>query len=299
VRFFYKKAVVLGVAVLTVFLLASSAARGKYRFDVSEQIVTTALAPVEYVVSKVGYSFRNVGIGISDIISVYRDNQVLKAQNEELRANINQTTETEAENTRLRVLLDYKKAAPQFGFVVATVVGRDASTWSNVIIINRGTANGLVKDMPVVTPQGLVGNVVEVYANSAKVQLILDPRSAVGSLVQRTESRVTAIVEGNGAKPSTPRMVNLARDADVISGDVVITSGLGGIYPKGLVVGEVVDVVDEAGGLLKYAALKPAVDFNRLEEVMVIVRQPAPVLPPPNAILPQSGVSLQQKGAGQ
>jgi len=297
VRFINKKAAVLVVAVLTVFLLASSAARDKYRFEVSKQIINVAFSPIESVFTQVGYSIRHFGMGISDMITLYKDNQVLKDQNEELRAAINKTTEIEAENTRLRALLDYKKAAPQFGFVVATVINRDPNTWSSVIGINRGTNDGLTKDMPVVTPQGLVGNIVEVYTNSAKVQLILDPRSAVGSLVQRTESRVAAIVEGSGAKPATPRMVNLARDADVINGDIVITSGLGGIYPKGLLVGEVADVVDEAGGLLKYAVLKPAVDFDRLEEVMVIVRQP--VLPPPlpPATVPQPEVPAPQKGA--
>ncbi|MBP2653281.1 MAG: mreC: rod shape-determining protein MreC [Firmicutes bacterium] len=302
-RFLDKKTVVLIIAVLTVFLLASLAARGKYRFDVSEQIITVVLAPMEYVVAKVGYSIKHMTTSVSDIISVYQDNQTLKTENEGLRANINQSAEIQAENTRLRALLDYKKTAPQFDYVIATVVARDPSTWSNVIVINRGAKDGLTKDMPVVTPHGLVGNLVEVYASTAKVQLILDPRSAVGSLVQRTDSRVAAIIEGSSARPATPRMVNLARDADVVKGDVIITSGLGGIYPKGLVVGEVSDVVDEAGGLLKYAALKTAVDFDRLEEVMVIVRQPpAPPSPPTTTTTtttPKGGTQPPVKGAGK
>ena len=171
----------------------------------------------------------------------------------------------------------------QFDFVTATVIGRDPGNWTSTIIINRGLADGITKDMPVVTPQGLAGNVISVFNNTSKVQLILDPRSAVGSLVQRPESRVAAIVEGYGPNPLTPRMINVARDADIIKGDKIITSGFGGIYPKGLLVGEAVDVINEEGGLLKYAILKPAVDFDRLEEVFVIVhsREPAPVLPQP------------------
>ncbi|MPN17613.1 Cell shape-determining protein MreC [bioreactor metagenome] len=156
--------------------------------------------------------------------------------------------------------------------------------------------------MPVVTPQGLVGNVVNAYPNSAKVQLILDPRSAVGSLVQRPESRVAAIVEGNSASKFTPHMVNIARDADIIKGDQIITSGFGGIYPKGLQVGQVTDVVNEEGGLLKYAILKPAVDFDRLEEVLIIVgsREPVPTLP----VAPQKPPNVQAlpavpQGAGR
>jgi rod shape-determining protein MreC len=292
VRFFYKKAVILTVAVLTVFLLATSAARGKYRFDFSERLVTVVLAPVEYIAAKVGYGIRQAGTSTGQIINVYRENQALRAEIDQLHQSTIDTTEILAENARLRAMIDYKKTAPQFDFVTATVVARDPGTWTSIIVINRGSANGITKDMPVVTPQGLIGNVVQVYANSAKVQLILDPRSAVGALVQRPESRIAAIVEGNGAKPLMPRMVNLSRDADIIKGDKIITSGFGGIYPKGIFVGEVVDVVNEEGGLLKYAVLKPAVDFDRLEEVLVIVRsrEPAPIVTPQQPA---------QKGAAQ
>lgn len=284
-RFFYKKAVILTVAVITVFLLATSAARGKYRFDISENIVTVVLAPFEYVTSKMGYGIRRVFSSTGELITVYRDNQALRTENEQLRQSIVNSTEIVAENGRLRALLDYKKAAVQFDLITASVIARDPGNWTNIIVINRGTSDGVNKDMPVVTSRGLVGYVVQSYGNMAKVQLLLDPRSAVGALVQRPESRVAAIVEGNGAKPLSPRMVNLARDADVIKGDKIITSGFGGLYPKGLIIGEVVDVVNEEGGLLKYAVLKPAVDFDRLEEVQVIARsrEPVPTLSPPAA----------------
>lgn len=96
--------------------------------------------------------------------------------------------------------------------------------------------------------------------------------------MQRPESRVAAIVEGNKDSKSSfaPRMVNIARDADVVKDDKILTSGFGGIYPKGLLIGEVVDVVNEEGGLIKYAVLKPAVDFDKLEEIMVIVQSTEP-----------------------
>lgn len=265
------------MVVVAVFLLANSAARGKQQFVFMERIITTVLAPVESLAAKAGYSFRQATSFTGQMITVYRDNQALKAENEQLRQTNLNVSEISAENVRLRAMLDYKKGAPQFDFVVATVVARDPGTWTSTIIINRGTEHGIGKDMPVVTPQGLVGNVVQVYNSTAKVQMILDPRSAVGALVQRSESRVAAIVEGNGANPLAPRMVNLSRDADIINGDKIITSGFGGIYPKGLVIGEAVDVVNEEGGLLKYAILKPAVDFGKLEEVLVIVRSREPV----------------------
>lgn len=301
-RFIHKKAVILVVAVVTVFLLASTIAQGKYQFNFVERVVVTLLTPVEYVLAKVGYGIRQTGAFTGGIMTVYRDNQALKAEIAELRQNDVNLTEILAENARLRAMLDYKKGAPQFDFVTAQVIARDPGTWTSIIIINRGAADGIAKDMAVVTAQGLVGSVTTVYNNSAKVQLVLDPRSAVGCLVQRPESRVAGIVEGSSSNPLTPRMVNIARDADIIKSDKIITSGFGGIYPKGLLVGEVVDVVNEEGGLLKYAVLKPAVDFDRLEEVLVIVRsrEPIPVPPPAAQTAPvpaQPGQPGQTKGA--
>jgi rod shape-determining protein MreC len=295
VRRLNKKAVILTVAVITVFLLAVSASRGKYNFYWSERVVTVVFAPVEYVVSKAGYAVRQTGTSAGELLSVYRHNQALREENENLRRAIIDNTEIVAENARLKALLDYRKAAPQFDTVVATVVARDPAAWTNIIVINRGTDHGIAKDMAVVTPQGLVGSVVQAYGSSAKVQLILDPRSAVGGLVQRPESRVAAIVEGNAAKPLAPKLVNIARDADIIKGDKIITSGFGGIYPKGLLLGEVTDVVNEEGGLLKYAVLKPAADFDRLEEVAVIVRSREPIPVPPAPAPPPSA----PRGAGQ
>jgi rod shape-determining protein MreC len=281
-------------------LLAVFAAHGKQQFPLMEKMVATLLAPVEYVAAKAGYGLRQVAVSSGQIISVYRDNQTLRTENEQFRQTTLNVNEILAENARLRVLLDYNKGSLQFDLVVAAVIARDPGSWTQTIVINRGSNDGVAKDMPIVTPRGLVGSVVQVNANSAKVQLILDPRSAVGALVQRSESRVAAIVEGNGAQPMSPRMKNLARDADVITGDTIVTSGFGGIYPKGLFVGEVMDVVNDEGGLLKYSILKPAVDFDRLEEVSVIIRsrEAPPTLPqPPSGSGPATPV--QPKGANK
>lgn len=295
-RFFHKKTVILVVAVLTVFLLANYTAQGKHQFAIMERVTATLLAPVEYVFAQAGYSIRQSFAFTGKILSAYHDNESLRAENAELKQQILNDSEILAENARLRVMLDYKKAASQFDFVAAAVIARDPGTWTNIIIINRGTNDGLTKDMPVVTPQGLVGNITNVYANSAKVQLILDSRSAVGALVQRQESRVAGIVEGNSSNMQSPRMVNLARDADIIKGDKIVTSGFGGIYPKGLLIGETLDVINDEGGLLKYAILKPAVDFDKLEEVLVIVRsrEPAPTLPAANS---PAGTTPQERSA--
>lgn len=282
-RFFGRRTVVLLVAVFTIVLLAGASVRGKFQYSYVDQAITTILSPLEAGLSYAGYGFRRATTIVREIFSVYQENQQLKAEIEVDRQNILDTTEIVAENDRLHALLDYKKRSTQFDLVTAAVVGRDPGSWTSTIVINKGASDGITKDMPVVTSQGLVGTVIQVFGSSSRVQLIVDPRSAVGGLDQRSDSRVAGIIEGSGTNHNQLRLVNLSRDADIVQEDQVITSGFGGLYPKGLVIGDVVDVANDEGGLLKYAVLKPAVDFDKLEEVMVIVRsrEPIPVLPPP------------------
>ena len=174
--------------------------------------------------------------------------------------------------------------ATQFDMVAARVIGRESATWSRMIVINRGRQDGVDVDMAVVTQSGLVGHVVEAGWNSSKVQLILDPRSSVGTLVQRAESRVAGIVQGDLDNPTMPQMVNIPKNADVVEGDVIVTSGFGGLYPKGLVVGLISSLQNDEGGLLKIGIMEPAVDFQKLEDVMVITASreapPEPIQPP-------------------
>lgn len=257
--------------VLSVFCIVFFAARGRFTVPLTERIAVTALAPLQSVFSKAGNEIHYVTAQIWEIATVYKQNEMLRSEVEQLRALNLQSNELASENERLRNLLGYKQDAKQFDLVTAEVIARDSATWTNMIVINRGTDNGVKKDMAVVTPQGLVGNVAEAYGSYSKVQLILDPRSAVGTIVQRPESRVAGIVEGNPGDKSLARMVNIPKDADVVEGDQIVTSGFGGIYPKGIAVGTVQKIQNDEGGLLKYALLKPAVDFQRLEEVAVII----------------------------
>ena len=138
--------------------------------------------------------------------------------------------------------------------------------------------------MAVVTSMGLVGHVSEAGINSSKVQLILDPRSSVGTLVQRPASRVAGIVEGDINNPTMPKMVNIPKNSDVVVGDVIVTSGFGGIYPKGIVVGKIKDIQNEESGLLKFGVVETNVDFQKLEDVAIIIQSreapPAPLQQP-------------------
>ena len=266
---------------VSIFCLVFFSARGRFSTPVANTGVGLILSPFQNAVSWLGDKVIFIKTSVIDIMNVHEQNKALQAEVEELRAKNLAANEFEAENQRLRALLGYKEAATQFDLVAARVIGREAATWSSTVIINRGTADGIANDMAVVTAMGLVGHISEAGLNSSKVQLILDPRSSVGTLVQRPESRVAGIVEGDINNPTAPRMVNIPKNSDVIVGDVIVTSGFGGVYPKGIVVGKITDIQNEESGLLKYGVIETTVNFQKLEDVAIIVQSreapPAPL----------------------
>lgn len=297
-----RKVWVLIFVLASIFCIVFLTARGRFEPVVSSQAVSLVLAPFQQVVSWVGSQVNYVTSNIWEIATEHQQNKMLRSEVEQLRAQNLQASEFAAENERLRALLGYKQSATQFDLVAARVIGRESATWSSMIVIDRGTSDGVRENMAVVTEKGLVGHVVEAGLKSSKVQLIMDPRSSVGTLVQRPESRVTGIVEGDMNDPTMPRMVNIPKTADVQEGDVIVTSGFGGVYPKGIVVGKVAAVKNEAGGLLKYGVIETSVNFQKLEDVAVIVQSreapPEPLKPPAQTPGTESGTA-PQTGAEQ
>ena len=283
-----RRTIILWVAVFIVGLMAFTTVKGKYDLKISENVVNTILSPFQSAITSISNVTKKIGVISWEMVTVYEQNKMLRSEVEQLRQRDVNVNEIMAENTRLTNILNYKNAVKQFDTAVAKIISYDSSNLTNSITINLGAKDGMQKNMPVITPQGLVGTIVAVYEHSAKVQLILDPRSAVGAIIQRPESRVIGIMQGSVGVQTLAKMLNIPRDADVVVGDNVLTSGYGGLYPKGIVIGEVVEVTNEAGGLLKYATVKTAVDFYRIEEVLVIVnsRETAPA--PLNAVIPPS-----------
>ena len=283
-----RRTIILWVAVFIVGLLAFTTVKGKYDLKISENVVNTILSPFQSAITSISNVTKKVGVISWEMVTVYEQNKMLRSEVEQLRQRDVNVNEIMAENTRLTNILNYKNAVKQFDTAVAKIISYDSSNLTNSITINLGAKDGMQKNMPVITPQGLVGTIVAVYEHSAKVQLILDPRSAVGAIIQRPESRVIGIMQGSVGVQTLAKMVNIPRDADVVVGDNVLTSGYGGLYPKGIVIGEVVEVTNEAGGLLKYATVKTAVDFYRIEEVLVIVNSREAPPTPLNAVISPS-----------
>ena len=174
--------------------------------------------------------------------------------------------ELSQENARLKNLLNFKQKS-SLRFVAARVIGRSVDSWSSSVIIDKGRYNGIKSGMVVISPQGLVGSIVESMDNTSKVLLINDPNQGIFCIVQR--SRQEGLV--NGALGSNLVMRYLPDEAQIIVGDVIVTSELSQIYPKGLLVGRVTNIGREFSGLNRYALVKPVVDLASIEEVLVII----------------------------
>lgn len=241
------------------------------RQDISpvEKLVRDAFTPLQSGVNR----FRD-SLGRLDV--VFSDKRVLADKNRRLEQEISRLKqqnqvllEYRYENERLREMLDFhQRSLDVYQLQTAEVIARSPELWYSTLTINRGERDGIAKNMVVITPDGLLGRIISTSVQTAEVLLISDRESAVGALIQ--ESRTQGLVEGLGDR-NLLRMVNVPYDSSVRKGQVVVTSGLSEIFPKGLKIGKVIKVGHEPSGLLKYAIIKPSINFNELEEVFVIV----------------------------
>jgi len=203
--------------------------------------------------------------------AVRNENLTLRADNERLSVQSLQVRETDQENRRLRRLLALRDRMP-LTTLTGEIIGREGGGWSRSLTVNRGRADGISRQMPVIVPEGLVGRVAQVSSGASIVQLLNDPTSTVGAVVQRT--RTPGLVEGEPG--GGVRFKFMARDgAGVTPGDFIVTSDLGTLFPKGIPVGRVTAIEDKGSALFHFAVLTPAVDFARVEEVLLLTGQSA------------------------
>lgn len=202
-----------------------------------------------------------------DITSLRQRNSELETEVAELQAQVIQLQQEVGETQILAALVDFSRANPQNTYKAAAVIGRDPSPFLQYVIINRGSNDGILRGMPVVTDQGLIGRVDAVIADAARVQLITDPASNVNVRLQNAE--VDASLVGSVTGDVTLELI--PQDAKVEIGDLVLTSGLGGGYPPDLIIGQVINLRSQDFDLFQRATVQPVVDFNRLQIVLVIV----------------------------
>lgn len=268
-----KKRPLFIIIIISIMLITLMVVTNKYEYAFSK-----IEGAVGYITSPVQKVFYTISSSVSNFFYDIKDNRDIKAENEELREYVAileneliEKNELEKENKRLKKLLDFAVDNDKMTVTGAKVIGKNPGNWFNVILIDKGTKHGVDINMAVVTERGLIGRIFQVGPNWAKVRTIVDGQSSVSGIIERT--RDNGLVKGNndmGLEEGMCRMIYLPLDSDLKPGDKVLTSGLGEIFPKGIYIGEVKEVVEEKRDFFKTAIIEPGVDFQRLEEVLVI-----------------------------
>jgi len=211
-----------------------------------------------------------------DVTSLRQENAALEAEITRLQVQIIEIQQELTEAQVLASLVDYARSRSENRYVAAAVIGRDPSPFLHYVIINRGSDEGLRRGMPVVTQQGLVGQISAVTAGAARVQLINDPGSTVNVLLQQSDTEAVLV----GSISGEVNLEFIPQAATVQAGDIIVTSGYGGDYPANILIGQVSTVRSNAYDLFQSASVQSAVDFSQLEIVLVIINfQPIDITP--------------------
>jgi len=252
---------------LLLALLVGAVLRPAGYLKPAQDLVSTLFAPLQY-----GLTW--ITTRVSHLLATVQDLGAMPAKVSELQATVDRLMidnvrlhEAEIENTHLRELLQFRLANPSYEMLAAEVIGRDPNNLLHYLTIDRGSVDGLEAGMPVVTARGLVGHIDEVFPRTARVMLLTDPASTVAALIQ--SSRATGIVQGEGRRSLTMRFVE--QSEPVVKDDIVLTSGIGGTFPKRLVIGQVVSVHRSDVEMFLEIVVQSAVNFDRLESVLVIL----------------------------
>jgi rod shape-determining protein MreC len=235
------------------------------------------ISPVSSGFTKIFRPIKDGFVNLFHLPSLSKQKNELEKEVGALRRQSTQTTEMEAELEELQRLLKWSEQNPQLDTVGADIIGQAPDNWQRLMIVNKGSSQGVKKYMSVVTDEGLVGRIISVGSRSSVVQLITDSRSGIGGRVLRT--RETGIMEGRNE--ATLRFTPMNDEAQLQVGDVIETSGMGGTCPSGIPIGIVTKVQKRSEGLARLIEVKPLVNFSRLDKVLIII------MPEPESIILQ------------
>ena len=236
---------------------------------VLEEVIFGGFSEAQRAVSTGVSLVRRIWGGYIGLRGVRSENEALRTQLEQANVELQSQRALAGRTLGLERLLELRERAPLLT-TGAAIIGAGAAPEFRTITIDKGTRDGLRRDLAVLAPAGVVGRVVVPSRRNAKVQLLIDRSAAAGALIAR--SRAQGVVVGTGE--SRLRLEYVSEVFDVVTGDVVVTSGIDGIYPKGFVIGRVV-AVERAGGAYRLITVEPAVDFSTLEDVLVVLTAPA------------------------
>lgn len=259
----------LAAVVLGHIILISAQVNSRAGVPVLEQVTLGLFSEVQRAAAAAVDGVRGAWHGYVDLRGVQAQNLALKAELDALRVRLQEEHALAERSRQLQRLLELRDET-SLSVVAAEVVGGGASPDFQTVTIGKGTGDGLGTDMAVLAPDGVVGRVVTPTSRAAKVQLLIDRNAAAGAMIERTRAQGVVFGTGDGLL----RMDYVAEVGGVEVGDLVVTSGVDGIYPKGFVIGEV-EAVERTGDAYKVITVRPAIDVRRLESVLVVLTPPA------------------------
>jgi rod shape-determining protein MreC len=270
-EFFKKFALVIltGSGILAALIFYSLNIPHKRDANFVERGVLTVFSPLIKPAARVSGFIEDARDNYLNLVDVRQENLRLRNEIKELNGRIYAAGETALANQRLEKLLGMKNAV-KVPTLSASVVGEDVTAWFRTLVIDRGSSGGVAEGMAVVASDGVVGQIVKVAPGTSRVLLLTDHASGISATIQR--SRARGVVKGKGEGLCS--MEFTTREEDVKVGDVVITSGIGGVFLKGLPIGEVTMVKRGEYGIFQTVTIRPLVNIAHLEEVLVVQRQP-------------------------
>lgn len=256
------------ILLITIVVLSNI---GTNKDTIIKKGITSIFTPVQNGFVFVKNKLTNNSQQISDIKSLKEENANLKDENSKLKEKERELEILKSENNSLKEHLNLKNKYGDYQTVPGDVIERSYSNYDKVIVINSGSDNGIEVNMPVISEMGLVGHVISVTNNTAKVQTIVDTASTVSASISTTQKSI--LVKGTIDNNEQIKATSIPSDATVLQGDEVVTSGLGGIYPKGILIGTINEIVNTKNQTDRYANIKTATDFDALQTVLVITQK--------------------------
>lgn len=260
-----RKLIIVAVIFLVLMGLIFLTARERTHQSLPERILHGVIAPFQKIVTGLADFFRGTFQTIAELGRLRRDNQQLREETADLRAEQEELEFYRRENIRLRAALGFRERRP-LDMVASEVIGRNPSNWLSTLTIDKGSRDGLEQNMPVISRQGVVGRLGAVRQYNSDVLLVNDARAPIAGVVERTREQVRVLGRTDGLCIVTP----YGRSADLRIGDRIVTWEGSAYFPPGLVIGRLISVEQDNFGVSKQGTLETAVDFHRLEDVFVI-----------------------------
>lgn len=270
---FNRRLIFLLVTIVMIVSLIGFSLKDRENLSWAEQFVMDTTGLVQAVFQKPAHFVAGFFESLEDIKNTYEQNKLLKEKMESFVLLETELLELKKENETLRQLINQEESLKDFTTIHASVITRNPDRWHEVITLNRGQVHGVEKDMAVMTSKGLIGKVKSVSQFTSKVQLLsaLNRENKISSVVQG-EEEVFGLIEGYDEERKELYLRKIPYGASIEISQRVITSGLGGVFPKGLLIGEISEIKEDEYGLTKMAYVKPLADFYVLDDVLIVKR---------------------------